>query len=302
MIARLGVNLGFATNRYPEPDDWARIVGEELGLHTVMFAADLLSMFYPQQVIDEQVEEVRRQARYHGFRIDSIFTAAFTRVNHVCHPNPEIREQWVGYLRRLAQVGARMGARTMGSHFGIMSMRDYLSPDARERMTGIAVENWHRIAETAREAGIEYLIFEPMSVPREFAATIESTRRLLERVNRGIAIPMKLCLDVDHGDVSSQNPRDTDPYAWLEEFAEVSPVVHVKQSSRDKSAHRPFTADSSREGLIRAEDVLAALERGGATDVNLVLECSWRERWPTEYSVVSDLKQSVEYWRQYVKE
>jgi len=195
-----------------------------------------------------------------------------------------------------------MGARTMGSHFGILTMRDYLDPDARERMTGVAVHNWHRIAEVGREAGLEYLIFEPMSVPREFACTINGTRRLLERVNRNIAIPMRLCLDVDHGDVASPNPRDTDAYAWLAEFAEVSPVVHVKQSSADKSGHWPLTPACNKRGIIDAERVLRCLERGGAKDVTLILECNWRERWPSEYSVVSDLRQSVEYWRQYVKE
>ena len=55
MKAKLGIDAGFATNRYPEPDDWARIVGEELGLHSVMFVADLMSMFYPDEIISEEV-------------------------------------------------------------------------------------------------------------------------------------------------------------------------------------------------------------------------------------------------------
>lgn len=86
MRAWLGVNLGFATNRYPEAEEWARIVGQELGLKSAMFSADLLSMFYPQALIDAEVEKIRALTRQYRFRIDSIFTAAFTRVNHVCHP------------------------------------------------------------------------------------------------------------------------------------------------------------------------------------------------------------------------
>ena len=58
MKVKLGINAGFATNRYPEPDDWARIVGEELGLHSVMFVADLMSMFYPDEIITEEVEKI----------------------------------------------------------------------------------------------------------------------------------------------------------------------------------------------------------------------------------------------------
>lgn len=302
MNVRLGINAGFATNRYPEADDWARIVGEELGLHSVMFVADLLSMFYPDEIVSEEVRKINALQRQYNFSVDSIFPAAFTRVNHVCHPNPKMREQWVQYLMRLARTGAALGARMMGGHFGIMAVRDYRDESRRERMTAIAIENWHRIADVAKEEGLECLIFEPMSVPREFACTIDSTHELLDRVNRGIAIPMRLCLDVDHGYSGSGNPRDIDAYAWLTEFAPVAPVVHIKQSSSDKSGHWPFTPEYNEKGIIRPEKVLAALEKGGAEDVTLAFEFSWRERYPTDDRVVSDLKQSVAYWREYVKD
>jgi sugar phosphate isomerase/epimerase len=302
MQTRLGVNLGFATNRYPEPEEWSRIVGEELGLRTVMFSADLLSMFYPSELIAEEVARINALAARYHFAVESIFTAAFTRVNHVCHPNPRMREEWVQFLIRLAQTGARLGATMMGSHFGILSMRDYLDEKRREAMTEVAIGNWGRIAVAAKEAGIECLLFEPMSVPREFAQTIPETHRLLERLNRELVLPMRLCLDVDHGDVASPDPRDSDPYAWLEEFAAVSPVVHIKQSNRDKSGHWPFTADKNKLGIIRPEKVLRALESGGAQNVTLILECNWRERTPSDYRVVSDLKESVAYWREYVRD
>jgi len=300
--ARLGVNCGFATNRYPEADDWGRIVGEELGLRHAKFVADLLSMFYPDELIDAEVAKINEVQRQYNFSVDSIFTGAFTRVNHVCHPNPAIREEWVRYLIRLAETGARMGARTMGCHFGILAMRDYFDPKRREELTEGAIRNWHRIAEAGRRAGLDGLLFEPMSVPREFGHTIVETRKLLERVNVGLALPMRLCLDVDHGDGSSPDPRDHDPYAWLEEFAAVSPVVHIKQSSGDKSGHWPFTPEKNRLGIIRPEKVLAALEKGGARDVTLIFECSWRERAPTDCRVVEDLKASVAYWREWVKD
>jgi sugar phosphate isomerase/epimerase len=302
MKAKLGINAGFATNRYPEPDDWARIVGEELGLHSVMFVADLLSMFYPDEIISEEIDKINALKQQYDFSIDSVFPAAFTRVNHVCHPNPKIREQWVQYLMRLMRTGAALGAQMGGGHFGIMAVRDYEDGARRERVTETAIENWHRIAEVGKELGFECLIFEPMSVPREFACTIDSTHELLDRVNRDIAIPMKLCLDVDHGDVASDDPRDIDPYAWLTEFATVSPVVHIKQSSRDKSGHWPFTPENNKRGIIAPDKVLAALEEGGAEDVTLCFEFSWRERHPADTSVVSDLKQSVAYWREYVKD
>jgi len=112
--------------------------------------------------------------------------------------------------------------------------------------------------------------------------------------------PMRLVLDVDHGDLASPNPDDTNPYAWLRAFGKVSPVVHLKQSKRDKGGHWPFTPEHNAEGSITGEQVLAALEDSGAEEAMLILELSHREREPAESRVLPDLKASVEYWRQFV--
>jgi sugar phosphate isomerase/epimerase len=147
---------------------------------------------------------------------------------------------------------------------------------------------------------MEFLMFEPMSVPREPPATLRDTHDLLKRVNDGAALPIRLCLDVDHGDLESPDPRDTDPYAWLREFGALSPVVHIKQSKPDKGGHWPFTDEHNRDGIIQAEKVLDTLRASGAEEVTLALEVSHRERYPWEYQVLDDLKASVSYWRRYV--
>ena len=51
---------------------------------------------------------------------------------------------------------------------------------------------------------------------------------------------------------------------------------------------------------LTGEKVLEALEQAGVEETMLVLELSHREREPADSSVVSDLKASVAYWRQFV--
>jgi len=109
-------------------------------------------------------------------------------------------------------------------------------------------------------------------------------------------------LDVDHGDLASSDPRDADPYTWLKELAHLSPVIHIKQSTKDKSAHWPFTEEYNKIGIISPLRVMEAIEASGAEEVVLPLEISHRERYPTDYQVIDDLKKSVEYWRKYIKE
>ena len=95
---RLGINLGFAINRYPEPEVWSRIVGEELGLRYVQFVADLLNPFLPQDYIGDQLARIKRSTGEYGIQTESIFTSAFTRVNHMMSPDEEARKIWISWF------------------------------------------------------------------------------------------------------------------------------------------------------------------------------------------------------------
>lgn len=302
MQVKLGINTGFAVNRFPEPEAWVRIVGEELGLRYVQFVADLLNPFLPYRVIRDQVRKIKNLARKYRMIIDTTFTSMFTRVNHLMHPDPLVRDAWFQWYKDFLYMSADLGVRGAGSHFGIMSVTDMEDEVRREIVTETAIDLWIELSDIAADLGLEFLMFEPMSIPREMASTIADTWDLYERVNDEPGVPIKLCLDVDHGFSLSGDPRDSDPYAWLEEFGKLSPVVHIKQSLTDKGGHWPFTAEYNERGKIEPQKVLSALERSGADDVVLLLEISHRERYPAEGRVISDLKESVEYWRQYVPE
>jgi len=299
---RLGINCGFAINRYVEPEVWTQIVGEKLGLRYVQFVADLLNPFLPEEIINAQIERILKGCRKYNIAIQSTFTSAFTRVNHLLHPEPAVREAWFEWFRKFFRISRALGAEATGSHFGILSVRDFEDESRRRQIIAEGIRNWRRLSEFAKELGFEYLLFEPMSIPREMASTIDETKRLLEAVNEGAALPILLNLDVDHGDLGSDDPRDRNPYAWLETFAQVAPAVHIKQSLEDKAGHWPFTEEFNKRGNIRAERVLEALDRGGAKKSTLLLEISHRERYPAEYQVLDDLRKSVEYWRKFVKD
>jgi sugar phosphate isomerase/epimerase len=302
MHVKLGINAGFAINRFPEPGAWVRIVGDELGLRYVQFVADLLNPFLPYRVVHQQLGKIANLAGKYNVTIDTSFTSAFTRVNHLMHPEPLVRDAWFQWFKDFFCMSAVLGVRGSGAHFGIMSVTDLKDGKRREKITAIAIDLWQQLSEFGAELGFEFLMFEPMSIPREMACTIPETWELYKRVNDGAAIPIKLCLDVDHGFYFSPDPRDRDPYAWLEEFGSISPVIHIKQSLADKGGHWPFTEEYNKQGKIVPQRVLESLERSGADDVVLALEISHRERYPAEVRVLSDLKESVEYWRQYVSE
>ena len=57
MKINLGLHLGFAINRYPEPKNWARLVNQKLGINHVQFVSDLLEPSFPNKIIEKQTDE-----------------------------------------------------------------------------------------------------------------------------------------------------------------------------------------------------------------------------------------------------
>ncbi|MFC1478494.1 sugar phosphate isomerase/epimerase family protein [Candidatus Margulisiibacteriota bacterium] len=301
MDVRLGINTGFALNRFTTPQEWIPLVADTFGLKVVQFTADLLNPCLPEAIIREQLQQIKQLSDKYGIEIRHTFTSAFTRVNHLAHPDPVLRDYWVNWFCGFVDISAELGAESMGSHFGILTVRDNKDPEIKKNRIIQNIEGWHRIAAYAASKGLKYLAWEPMSISREMGETIAETRKIHQEVNKNIALPMKLCLDVDHGDVASPDPADTDPYAWLREFALESPIIHIKQSLKNKGGHWPFTPDKNQMGKITPEKVLSVLEDTGVKEVTLLLELSFREREPFESTVIDDIKASIDYWRPFVK-
>jgi len=298
MTYRLGINLGFATNRFLEPEEWSRIVREELGLKYVQFVADLLNPFLPEEYIESQLTRIKKCVDIYDIEVESIFTSTYTRVNHLLHPDENARKIWIGWFKKLLDIGAELGAYNAGSHFGILTVKSNETPSEREYIIEEGVKGWKELCYYAKELGYRELLFEPMSIPREMAYTIKGTKELLDKVNSNSAIPVKLCLDIGH----APHPDERDPYEWIKAFAGISPVIHLQQTEYNKSNHWPFTEKYNAIGMIDAKKVIESAIEGGCTDALFAFEISHREHWDTDSLVISDLKESVDYWRKYIQE
>ncbi|MDR1105491.1 MAG: sugar phosphate isomerase/epimerase [Treponema sp.] len=295
---RLGINLGFAVNKYTEPEVWSRIVREDLGLCYVQVVADLLNPFWPREYIDDQLRRIRSAVKEYGITVESIFTGAFTRVNHLMNPDEAARKFWLDWFKRFLDMGRSLEAKNAGSHFGIMTFDTYNDPQKRKFILDEAVKGWQELSFYAEDLGYDCLIFEPMSVPREMANTVEETRELLDAVNARCGVPLKVCLDVGH----APHPSQRDPYPWIEALAARSPVIHLQQTVLHKSNHAPFTAGTNRTGIITREKVMDAVKKSGCTDALFAFEISHREHWDTDSCIIEDLKESAAYFRPVIPE
>lgn len=295
---RLGMNLGFAVNKYAEPEVWSEIITNELGLHYVQMVADLLNPFWDKEYIDDQVRRIKEAAVKKGIVIESLFTSAFTRVNHLLHPDEAARDMWYRWFERFLEIGSEFGAKNIGSHFGIMTFDTYEHEEKRKAVQECGIKAWQKLSFRAKELGYEELIFEPMSVPREMGNTIAGARKLMDCVNENCGVPLKICLDVGH----APDPAERDPYLWVRELAAESPVIHLQQTVMNRSNHSPFIEEYNKDGIIERGKLMDCIRQAGCEDALFVFEISHREHCDFENRIIPDLKESVRYFREVIKE
>jgi D-erythrulose 1-phosphate 3-epimerase len=298
MAIKLGLNLNPFVNRFAEPRDLIDVLAGEIGIGRLQLTHEFINPAWPPATKRRLTAEMSRVCAEHGVEITSLMTGPYGRLNHFGHPDAEVREYHLEWFKGLVDIAASLGCPAVGTQFAILTYRDYDDPDRRRAILDAALECWRRLADHAAERRLDYLFWEPMSVGRELGHTIAETISLQDRLDvAGLAVPLLAMIDIDHGDVSSPDPEDTDPYAWARTFAARSPLIHIKQSSADKRDHRPFTEEYNRDGRIVPEKLIEAIRSGGGGDNELCMEFAFREREPTDREVVAVVKESVAFWK-----
>jgi sugar phosphate isomerase/epimerase len=291
----LGVNNCFAVKRWPEPDVWAAIVKNELGLDLVQHSLDLVDLDSLNDELLAQAHEVRSACDDKGLIIDSTFTglAAYSS-NLLLAPDAPARARALAWFKRAIQFTAAIGARGTGGHVGAYSVTDFRVLARRSELESLLRENLAELAHFARGLGLDYLLVENLATAREPSSMAGITRLLSD--GDDTHVPIKLCLDVGHQCVYGSPAEERDPYSWLETMSPAAPIIQLQQSDAEGDHHWPFTEQANALGRIDAHRVLDAISRSGAEEVSLILEVipSFEAN---DDDVLADMVASAEYWR-----
>jgi sugar phosphate isomerase/epimerase len=297
----LSLNTNPLVNRFADPDDLIDTVARDLRIRDLQLTHEFINPSWPTHTLRRLTRQMAAALQRTGVRVTSGMTGPYGRLNHFGHPDPEVRRYYIDWFKIFADIIGDLGGNSVGTQFAIFTYRDFDDPKRREDLIQIAIEAWAEVAEHAKSSGLDYIFWEPMSVGREFGDTIASALALQDRLTAAkMAIPMWMMADIDHGDVTSPNPDDHDPYAWARAVPKVSPIIHIKQSLMDKGGHRPFTAEFNAKGRIHPEPLLQAFRQGGGVDNEICLELSFKERDPNDRQVIAQIAESVAFWAPHI--
>ena len=298
----LSLNTNPLVNRFAEPEDLIETVAEKLRIRDLQVTHEFLNPSWPAATLSALTKRMSAALRRTGVRITSGMTGPYGRLNHFGHPDKDVRRYYVDWFKTFADVIGELGGASVGTQFAIFTYRDYDDPRRREALLQIAIDCWAEVAEYAKKAGLSFVFWEPMSIAREFGETIAASLALQQRLTAApFAIPIWMMADIDHGDVTSADPDDYDPYAWARAVPKISPIIHIKQSLMDKGGHRPFTAEHNAKGRIRPAPLLAAFREGGGENNEICLELSFKEREPNDRQVIPAIAESVAFWRPFIE-
>lgn len=301
MALSLSLNTNPLVNRFAEPDDLIDAIARDIRIRDIQLTHEFINPSWPAPLIRRLTRDMDRALDRTGARVTSGMTGPYGRLNHFGHPDADVRRYYVDWFKTFADIVGDLGAKSVGTQFAIFTYTDFDDAARREDLIQISIDCWAEVAEHAKAAGLDYVFWEPMSVGREFGETIAASMALQDRLTAAdMALPMWMMADIDHGDVTSTNPDDTDPYAWARAVPPVSPIIHIKQSMMDKSGHRPFTAEFNAKGAIQPTPLLEAFATGGAVDNEICLELSFKEREPNDRQVIAQIAESVAFWAPHI--
>lgn len=130
----------------------------------------------------------------------------------------------------------------------------------------------------------------------------KDTREIIKAINK----------DMDEHSYMFAKEIDTDPYAWLEELACYSPIIHMQQTDGIVANHGAFTPEANKKGIIQGKKLLKAIAKSyekeyesdmpeKVEDIYLSFEI-FASNTERKENIITKLKQTFEFWRQYVPE
>lgn len=296
----LGFNCNCFTNRYDEPEEWTALC-KEMGIHYVMFNVDLIDPWWSWDVQKKLLDRTLECCNKNDVKIFCSFGGHHGHQHYLGHFDDGARAEGVKFFKNAVRQAAYLGAKSFGTCFGIQTVRTNSDPALRKDLLEKTIKAYYEVADYAAEVGLPALAYEMTSVERETCATFEENDFILERCSK-MAVPMRICLDMGHRNLHGL-PEEADHLAWIKKYGTMCDEIDCQQSTLTSSNHWPFTEQNNKVGIIKGDEVAKAVrEIPGDQEILLGFEIKTGAFWPQEEGHLQGLRDSVNYWRQWVKD
>jgi D-erythrulose 1-phosphate 3-epimerase len=291
-----GVNLSFAVKRWVEPQAWARIVRETLGLKLVQFTYDLLDPWWPDPIRHAMAADVRKATTDWGIEIESAFSGlANYCFDGLLHPDPNGRRASLEWWQRAFDVAAEVGAKVSGGPLGGMNIADASDPTRRNQRYQDLLEAVEELSGTAAAAGLEKLQVECTPLAREIPYTVEQGRKFIQDLEGRCKVSVKLLIDIGHALYQPLYGPKANMPDWLNGLGRSIGAFHLQNTDFQSDSHWGWP---DRRGLFDVARFAEEVRQAGLADLPAFLEIIYPFELADE-AVLANITSSVMHCRQH---
>ncbi|MEO0070205.1 MAG: TIM barrel protein, partial [candidate division WOR-3 bacterium] len=320
VIVDFGINGAFITRRWEEPENFMRLT-RECGYEYHEFCADVLDPFFSgdKEYQFKTAREVKKAAEKYQVKITDIYTGVAThRFHGLSHSDPSVRQRMRQWIIEAMDIALEMGTDRLGGHWDAISVEVLNDPKRYEKALQNIYDQFRQITQIAKEKGIKAIYNEQMYLPSEVPWTLEQAEEFLIQVNKdNDGVPLYLTIDTGHqcGHNYGQSAKDRDYLEWIRKFAGVCEIIHIQQTTPEASHHWGFTEEYNRRGHVSIAAVLEAIAYAHnhfeehqyakyikPVDKTILIAEIIPSPTKTEEMVLSELKETAQYLRQYIPE
>ena len=218
----LAIDNCFASKRYTDPSDWARVI-RELGLTYVEASADneCDPLYSGPEYIAWWTGEVKKATEKHGVVVANLYSGHGTYATlGLAHTHPIIRDRFLNnWLKPMAKTAGALGA---GLGFFCHAFTDAVlqDPALYREAEKTLYENLAELAAFGKKDNLGVLGLEQMYTPHQIPWTVAGAERLMREIYRIGGAPFYLTVDVGHmnGQRKFVRPSDEALVALHERF------------------------------------------------------------------------------------
>ena len=233
----LAIDNCFASKRYTDPSDWARVI-RELGLTYVEASADneCDPLYSGPEYIAWWTGEVKKATEKHGVVVANLYSGHGTYATlGLAHTHPIIRDRFLNnWLKPMARTAGALGA---GLGFFCLAFTDAVlqDPALYREAEKTLYENLAELAAFGKKDNLGVLGLEQMYTPHQIPWTVAGAERLMREIYRIGGAPFYLTVDVGHmnGQRKFVRPSDEALVALHERFRAGEALPEIREAFGD---------------------------------------------------------------------
>lgn len=233
-----GINLSFAVKRWPEPEIWAKMVRETMGIEQVQFTFDLLDPWTPEPMRSSMAEKISQSTMNWGVRIESAFCglASYT-YNNLLHPDIDGRRISIEWWKRAMDLTVKIGSSIVGGPLGGMSITDAANTDRKKNLYDILIDEITELTHIAKTSGIKKFHIECTPLNREIPYSIEQVKGLINDIANRCEVPVEFLIDVGHALYQPLYGEKADLNEWLRALNPHIGAFHLQNTDYQSDSH-----------------------------------------------------------------